>query len=243
MKVNNRTKGYVEEHRVYEDPYVELANAIVKQAADDYCNAYRGWFATQDTMNTKPRAKVDGAEWSTENAIMLLQHEAERNIRDTIRFLYSEWFGTLTKLNPAALHEGLRRKAQKSSYMREQVKLIEPPPTIKKRKGKTKYIWQSTISVVGEVWEIRDGAIVVKTTQYKYEESPNDFTFKYFVVDLTDFKAPPLELGQEIAVWALIQNNTTKQPLIPINIVTDLDTKQRKFEHAYMDILKEARRV
>lgn len=72
--------------RKYGDPYENLANAIVLQAAEDYMRALRRYKRDPDN------------------------YLALRAVKENERFFYSDWFSVLTSMDPDYLIEILRKK-------------------------------------------------------------------------------------------------------------------------------------
>ena len=70
------------------EPYENLANAIVLRAVKDYRKAVK-------TLQKKPRNK-----------------KAKEEIRSIEKFIKSEWFGVLTKINPEKLLESLHMEVK-----------------------------------------------------------------------------------------------------------------------------------
>ena len=70
------------------EPYENLANAIVLRAVRDYRKAVK-------TLQKKPRNK-----------------KAKEEIRSIEKFIKSEWFGVLTKINPEKLLESLHMEVK-----------------------------------------------------------------------------------------------------------------------------------
>ena len=243
MRNKKPTSG--EDDRIREDPYYELANAVVKQAADDYCNAYRTWFATYETQRTRSLVKIGRKYRYTTLAIEREHDEAERQIRDCIRFFHSSWFATLTKLNPTALQERLRKKSLNTSYLRNQLGFMDQPNiNIQRRNGQRVSTQHSVLYMVGEVNSLDRKTMVVKTTSYKSADNPNEYTFKYFPLDVKDWDLSFLDTNEPVAVTAVVvEDDPLENPSIPINIVQNLKERQFKFEESYMDLLREAARA
>lgn len=74
--------------RKYGDPYENLANAIVLQAAEDYMRALK-------------RYKRDPSNYL-----------ALRDVKSNERFFYSDWFSVLTSVDPDYLIKILRKKVE-----------------------------------------------------------------------------------------------------------------------------------
>lgn len=70
------------------EPYENLANAIVLRAVRDYRKAVK-------TLQEKPRNK-----------------KAKEEIRSIEKFIKSEWFDVLTKINPEKLLESLHMEVK-----------------------------------------------------------------------------------------------------------------------------------
>ena len=74
------------EHTITLDPYEELANAIVEQAAKDYREMYRKLRKNPNDMT------------------------ARGQMGEVVRFFHSRWFGILTDANPDYILEQLKEE-------------------------------------------------------------------------------------------------------------------------------------
>ena len=220
------------------DPYEELANAIIVQAAQDYVEDYLRWFATypNETVEKVKRydCKLGGRSLYKYVSMFEQRHDdAEGELLKNIRFIHSGWFATLTTLNPTALREGLDNQALEPRFKRR---------STTKKDGLGKY--RKFCEVIGTIEEIdEDRYFTLKTNMtYSSDGLVSDYSGKDPIRHFKCWTDAPerfagIKVGDKIAITGE-QETKDRYYLKVLNLTTDLRTKLKQHESKVIERLK-----
>jgi len=87
------------------DPYENLANAIIVQAADDYRKSLKTLKQLRELDTKKMTAKAK-EKYATR------LYRAEQDFKEVRSFFYSDWYAVLTSVNPEFILSKLDKECE-----------------------------------------------------------------------------------------------------------------------------------